>query len=95
MRFGEYLLNKGKIEESELEDSLKFQKEKHIILGVLAIRENALNNKQLSVILDHQRESGCLFGEIAIELGFLSKDDMEDELRQFYETAGRKEQISS
>ena len=29
------------------------------------------------MILDHQRESGGLFGEIAIELGFLSKDDID------------------
>ena len=33
MRFGEYLLNKGKIEESELEDGIEFQKEEHITLG--------------------------------------------------------------
>jgi hypothetical protein len=31
----------------------------------------------LSKILDHQRESSGLFGEIAIELGFLSKDDID------------------
>ncbi len=66
MKFGEYLLKKGKIEESELEDALKLQNEKHITLGLLALRENALNNKQLSMILDHQREGGGLFGEIAI-----------------------------
>ncbi len=33
MMFGEYLLSKGKIEESELKDALKFQKETQIILG--------------------------------------------------------------
>ncbi|MBS1257727.1 MAG: hypothetical protein MAG551_00772 [Candidatus Scalindua arabica] len=56
MRFGEYLIKKGKIEESELEAALKFQNEKHITLGVLAVRENVLDNKQLSTILDNQRE---------------------------------------
>ena len=58
MRFGEYLIKKGKVEESELEDALKFQREEHITLGVLAIREKALNNEQLSTILDYQREKG-------------------------------------
>ncbi|MEK6767297.1 MAG: hypothetical protein AABY49_13880 [Planctomycetota bacterium] len=120
MRFGEYLIKKGKVEESELEDALKFQREEHITLGVLAIRENALNNEQLSTILDYQREKGGgLFGKIAIDLGFLSKkvvdkllilqkkkhnligeilvlygaigkEEMEEELRQFHEAAGRK-----
>ncbi len=80
MKFGEHLVKKGKIEESELEAALKFQEEEHITLGVLAVRENLLNNKQLSAILDNQREKrerGGLFGEIAIELGFLTRDDID------------------
>ncbi len=80
MKFGEYLVKKGKIEESELEAALKSQEEEHITLGVLAVRENLLNNKQLSAILDNQREKrekGGLFGEIAIELGFLTRDDID------------------
>lgn len=56
MKFGEYLIKKGRIEESTLEAAIKFQKEKHIPFGVLAARENLLNNKQLSAILDNQRE---------------------------------------
>ena len=32
MKFGEYLLKKGKIEESELEDALQFQEEKKITM---------------------------------------------------------------
>ena len=56
MKFGEYLLNKGKVEESVLEAALKFKKEKHITLGILAVRENLLNSKQLSATLDNQRE---------------------------------------
>ena len=60
MKFGAYLLKeKGKIDESELEDALKFQQEHHFNLGVLAMRENLLSNKQLSTILDYQRVSGA------------------------------------
>ena len=40
MRFGEYLILKGMIEESELEEALKVQQEDHVIMGVLATREN-------------------------------------------------------
>jgi hypothetical protein len=78
MRFGEYLIKKGRIEESELENALKLQKEKHITLGVLALRENLLSTKQVSTILDNQRENGGLFGEIAIELGFGSYEETSD-----------------
>ncbi len=77
MRFGEYLIKKNVIDESELEDALKFQEENHITHGVLAIREHLLSNKQLSTILDNQRERGGLFGDIAIELGFISKENIE------------------
>ncbi len=77
MKFGQYLIEKGKIDEYELEEALKFQQEHHINLGVLAIRESLLTNKHLSTILDHQRVScGCI-GEIAVELKLLHKNDID------------------
>ncbi len=76
--FGEYLLYEGKIDEYELELALNFQKQKHVALGVLAVQEKFLDNSQLCAVLDYQRLEGKgLFGEIAIELGFLSKDDVD------------------
>ena len=76
--FGEYLLYEGKIDAYELELALYFQKQKHITIGVLAVQEEFLNDRQLCVVLDYQRLRGKgLFGEIAIELGFLSKDDVD------------------
>ncbi len=45
MRFGEYLIKGELIDESELEDALKFQKEKHITLGVLAVKDNFISNQ--------------------------------------------------
>ena len=75
--FGEYLLDDGKIEPYELVYALNYQKEGHIVLGVLAVQEKYLNELQLCDILDHQRERGGLFGEIAIELGFLNEEDVD------------------
>jgi hypothetical protein len=75
--FGEYLLYEGKVDEYELELALNFQKQKHVALGILAVQEKFLDNSQLCNVLDYQRFNGKrLFGEIAIELGFLSKDDV-------------------
>jgi len=76
--FGEYLLYEGKIDAYELSVALDFQKQKHLIIGVLAVQEGFLNDRQLCAVLDYQRLSGKgLFGEIAIELGFLSKDNVD------------------
>ncbi len=75
--FGVYLHYKGKIEKYELIHALKFQKEKHITLGTLAVKEKYLNNHQLRTILNFQREKGGLFGNIAIKLGFLNNKDVD------------------
>jgi hypothetical protein len=52
MKFGEYLLKKGKIKKSELENALKFQTEDLVVLGEMAINENVLNKEQVSAIMD-------------------------------------------
>ena len=76
--FGEYLLYEGKIDAYELELALNFQKQRHLTIGVLAVQENFLDDRQLCVVLDYQRLRGKgLFGEIAMELGFLGKDDVD------------------
>jgi hypothetical protein len=76
--FGEYLLYEGKIDAYELELALIFQKQKHLTIGVLAVQEGFLNDRQLCVILDYQRLRGRgLFGELAVELEFLSQDDVD------------------
>ncbi len=76
--FGEYLLYDGKIDEYELSLSLDFQKQKHLTIGILAVQEGVLDDKQLCDILDCQRLRGnVLFGELAVELGFLSQDDVD------------------
>jgi len=86
MKFGEYLLKKGKIKKSELENALKFQTEDFFILEEMAINANVLNKEQVSTIMDHQRKQDGIFGDIgdiadiAVKLGFLNKDDVEKRL---------------
>jgi hypothetical protein len=75
--FGEFLLYEGKVAVYELNIALRYQKEEHVALGVLAVQEKYLNELQLCDVLDRQRERGGLFGEIAIELGFLNEDDVD------------------
>ena len=75
--FGEYLLYEGKIDVYELANALNYQKEGHVVLGVLAVQEKHLSYRQLCDVLDRQKERGGLFGEIAIELGFLNEDGVD------------------
>ncbi len=76
--FGEYLLYEGRIDAYELELALNFQKQKHLTIGVLAVQEGFLDDRQLCVVMDYQRLRGTgLFGELAVELGFLSQDDVD------------------
>jgi hypothetical protein len=76
--FGEYLLYEGKIDAYELNMALDFQKQKHLTIGVLAVQEKFLDHRQLYVVLDCQRFRGKgFFGELAMELGFLSQVDVD------------------
>ncbi len=78
MRFGDYLIEKGIVSKDDLEVALKFQTEKTLRLGALAIEDGILTEHQLSVILDRQREveAAGLFGEIAINMKLLSKEQI-------------------
>ena len=78
MRFGDYLIEKGIVSKEDLDIALKFQTEKSLRLGALAVEDGLLTEQQLSVILDRQREveAAGLFGEIAINMKLLSKEQV-------------------
>ncbi len=78
MRFGDYLIEKGVVSKEALDMALKFQTEKSLRLGALAVEDGLLTEQQLSVILDRQREveAAGLFGEIAINMKLLNKEQV-------------------
>jgi len=84
MSFGDYLIEKGKIGKEDLDVALKLRTEKGIRLGVLAVDDGLLTEQQLGAILDHQREIAAagLFGEIAINLKLLSREQVESLLEK-------------
>ena len=71
------MTKKEKIKKSDLENALKFQTEDFALLGEMAINENVLTREQVDVIMDNQRSQGGFFGDIAVKLGFLHKDEVE------------------
>ena len=47
MKFGEYLIKKGRIEESELENALKLQKENRDLLGEKLVLYGAISKMDI------------------------------------------------
>lgn len=76
-RFGQFMVNRGIVEEEAIMDALANQNKQTIPIGKMALREDLLNVKQVLQILNVQSDTAKRFGEIAIELGFLKKKDLE------------------
>ncbi len=80
MKFGAYLLKKGKIKEGELANALKSQTDDFVIFGDMAINGEILTKEQVAAIMDNQRNQGGFFGDIAVKLGFLKEGEVENRL---------------
>ncbi len=77
MWFASYLHTKGIITGEQLAQALKLQLDDRPLLGNLAMREGKINANQFMKIIMAQANSQSLsFGTIAVELGFLTPDDV-------------------
>jgi len=79
--FGEFMVQQGIIRKEELQKALDAQKYNTIPLGQLAVQEGFIRSKDLFRILSAQRKetrSGMSFGKLAVEMGYLTQDQIED-----------------
>lgn len=77
MHFGIYLTENGLISCEQFMEALKHQLSSRPLLGALAIETEKLSVKQVFHILRIQAETpGELFGELAVEQGFLTEADV-------------------
>jgi hypothetical protein len=115
--FGEYLVEKGLVDEETLVIALVQQRQQNSPLGQIALKTGLINKKELFKILTEQRkpdskeksfglialeldiltmeqvdglvasqsESNFLLGEILVEDGVLSKNQLSQCLQEFYE----------
>jgi CheY-specific phosphatase CheX len=74
--FGNYLVEKNKISQSEFEDVMKQQQNSHVKLGLMAVAEKLMTKKQADEINDIQRKMDHRFGDIAIEKGYLINEEL-------------------
>ena len=75
--FGEFLIEKGIVDEQAILDALDRQRKLNIPIGQLALKERKLTVKQVFHILNVQIDNKKLFGAIAVELGYITPEDVE------------------
>ncbi|MHB8128340.1 MAG: chemotaxis protein CheX [Mobilitalea sp.] len=74
--FGNYLVEKNKISQSQFEDVMMQQQKTRVKLGLIAVAEKLLTNKQAEEINAIQKKMDRRFGDIAIEKGYLLNEEV-------------------
>ena len=82
MRLGEYLVNRGVVQEKDVYDALDHQQRNRVPIGALALKNKILTMKQVMTVLNQQCDTNKLFGEMAVQLGFMREKDVEDLLEE-------------
>lgn len=80
---GRFLVEQGAITEAQLEDGLRYQREKNRRIGEVAVERGVLTPGQVDVIRDKQDDDPRLFGDIAVGERHLSRRNLDDLL--FYQ----------
>lgn len=74
--FGDYLLEKDIISHSHLEDIMSQQQTTRAKLGLIAVTEKLLTDKQAEELNELQKHKDSRFGDIAIEKGYLLSEEV-------------------
>jgi len=82
LRLGEYLVNRGIVQEADVYDALDYQQRNRVPIGALALKKKLLTMKQVMTVLNQQCDTNKLFGEMAVQLGLLQEKDVEDLLEE-------------
>lgn len=79
MRLGDFLLMRGRVSKTDIDQACRMQLVNNHMVGVLAVDHGLLTPAQLEEILRHQAgmETRPRFGEVAIGLGHLSRVELE------------------
>ena len=76
--FGHYLLDEGKLTNTQLTEAIEYQTTRNLSLGEIAVKESFISAKEADTINDKQRTLDKRFGEVAISLGLLSNPQIEE-----------------
>lgn len=74
--FGDYLVEKNKISQAQLEDLITQQEGLRAKLGTIAVAEKLLTKKQAEEVNKLQKQMDRRFGDIAVEKGYLVEEEV-------------------
>ncbi|MFH1069133.1 MAG: hypothetical protein V1794_05865 [Candidatus Glassbacteria bacterium] len=75
-RFGEFLVEKGLIDEDQRDDALAIQEAVNHRLGFMATIEEVITVAQVFTILEEQKKNHRPFGELAREMKLLDREKL-------------------
>ena len=79
--FGEYLVEQGLIDLSQLNDAVQLKKDTNLKIGDFSVRHGYLTTYQANQINQMQKRVDKYFGELAVERGLMTEDQVQDVLR--------------
>jgi hypothetical protein len=79
MRLGEFLIMRGRVSKTEVDQACHAQLVNNHMLGVLAVDQGYMQSSELETALEHQQNHSpdLRFGEVALGLGFLTRSQLE------------------
>ncbi|MGR3176935.1 MAG: hypothetical protein ACUZ8E_02635 [Candidatus Anammoxibacter sp.] len=81
IKFGQFLINKKKITEEQLKKALTIQVEEHCKIGDITYFAGRMKEKQVDatlIAMTDGKNADKKFGEVAVELGYLSPNDVDE-----------------
>ncbi len=81
MRFGEFLLSQGVIDEQGLENALRLQRKQRPLIGQIAMSWGIISPREFAQVLHRSLSTGRSFGDIAMERKSLTDSQIRQILR--------------
>ena len=82
--FGNYLLSRNYVTQEQLFDAMQKQASQRIRLGTLAISDGLMTAEEVDNVVIQQTHEDKKFGELAIELGYLSNTQVMELLKKIF-----------
>ena len=80
--FGNYLVHTGRISKEQLSEVIEHEREARVKLGLIAVAEKLMSQEQADEINHLQTLMDKRFGDIAVERGYLTEDQVAQLLKK-------------
>jgi hypothetical protein len=84
---GELARQRGWLEEEDIADILRTQEDSRKKFGEIAVKKKYLTLSQVNELINIQKDNFLYLGEALVQLGVITKDESEENLREFEKQA--------